>query len=93
MLSTMGTSVHKQHEMAGQCLHSNEEQLVLVHFIPSSSGVVKYGRWPGMCKWVLDHHLAIIGAPGAGKSELIKRLINKVVTHTNRDVILVDGKG
>lgn len=60
---------------------------------PDHIGLVKQQRWLGLSEGVLDQHMFILGAPGAGKSETIKRLIWEVLQQTDRDVFLVDGKG
>jgi Cdc6-like AAA superfamily ATPase len=60
---------------------------------PPHIGVHTQQHWLGLSEAVLDQHLFILGAPGAGKSETIKRLIWEVLQQTDRDVFLVDGKG
>jgi Cdc6-like AAA superfamily ATPase len=60
---------------------------------PQALGIVRQGQFVGVPEWVLDQHLFILGAPGAGKSETIKRFVAEVLAHTERDVYLVDGKG
>jgi hypothetical protein len=60
---------------------------------PQHIGVLKQQHWLGLTEQVLDQHLFILGAPGAGKSEAIKRIIAEVLANTERDVIFVDGKG
>jgi len=41
----------------------------------------------------LNQHILLIGAPGSGKSEAIKHIISEVLSKTDRDVFIVDGKG
>jgi hypothetical protein len=59
----------------------------------SDMGIIKLNRWLAFNEQVLDQNLFILGAPGAGKSETIKRLIWEILHNTQRDLILVDGKG
>lgn len=42
---------------------------------------------------VLNQHILLIGAPGSGKSEAIKKIVAEVLAKTDRDVFVVDGKG
>lgn len=42
---------------------------------------------------ILDHHIFLLGATGAGKSETIKRMVYEILTKTNRNIYFVDGKG
>ena len=46
-----------------------------------------------MAEDLLDQHLFLLGATGAGKSETIKRLVQEILAHTDRDIYFVDGKG
>jgi len=41
----------------------------------------------------LNQHILLIGAPGSGKSEAIKHIISEILSKTDRDVFIVDGKG
>ena len=50
-------------------------------------------RWLQLHEDVLDTHIFLLGATGAGKSETIKRLVVEVMANTSRRVYLVDGKG
>ena len=42
---------------------------------------------------LLNQHLFVLGATGAGKSETIKRILFDVLKNTDRDIYFVDGKG
>lgn len=42
---------------------------------------------------LLSQHILLIGAPGSGKSEAIKHLVGEILSKTERDVFIVDGKG
>lgn len=42
---------------------------------------------------VLNQHLFLLGASGAGKTEAIKRLIYELAASTPRHIFLIDGKG
>ena len=46
-----------------------------------------------MAEDLLDQHLFLLGATGAGKSETIKRLVQQILAYTDRDIYFVDGKG
>ncbi len=62
------------------------------HF-PRGLGILTRRQWLVLHEDVLDQHLFILGAPGAGKSETIKRLLWEILSQTERDVFFVDGKG
>jgi len=62
------------------------------HF-PKHTGVYHADRFIHLDQKALDEHFFVLGTTGAGKSETIKRLIYEVLTKTDRDIILVDGKG
>lgn len=62
------------------------------HF-PPHTGVSYRKSWVALSERLLDQHVFILGSPGAGKSETIKRLSLEILTNTNRDLFLVDGKG
>ena len=42
---------------------------------------------------LLDQHIFLLGATGAGKTETIKRLVLEILARTDRDIYFVDGKG
>lgn len=56
-------------------------------------GVGSVARWLAVEEWLLDQHLFVLGSTGAGKTETLKRLAAEVFEQTDRDLILVDGKG
>ena len=41
----------------------------------------------------LNQHILLIGATGSGKTQAIKHIISEILSKTNRDVFIVDGKG
>ena len=60
---------------------------------PEYIGIRREGNWV-LCKNnILSQHMLLIGSTGAGKSETIKRLIAETLTHTERDIFFIDGKG
>lgn len=56
-------------------------------------GVVRRGQWVLLDEALLNQHMLLIGAPGAGKTETLKRLIVEILRTTDRDIFFVDGKG
>ena len=60
---------------------------------PRELGIFHKHNAVHMAEEVLDQHVFVLGTTGAGKSETLKRLIYEVLTKTDRDVIVVDGKG
>lgn len=61
--------------------------------LPSHLGLRYQRGWLYMAEDLLDQHLFLLGATGAGKSETIKRLVEEILSHTNRHIYFVDGKG
>lgn len=60
---------------------------------PDYIGIRREGNWV-LCKnSIFSQHVLLIGSTGAGKSETIKRLIAETLTHTERDIFFIDGKG
>lgn len=58
------------------------------------SGVWRSGPWIGLEESVLDHHTLVIGTPGSGKTETLKRVIAEVLENLpERDLLVVDGRG
>lgn len=60
---------------------------------PEYIGIRREGNWVLCRNSILSQHLLLIGSTGAGKSETIKRLIAETLTHTERDIFFIDGKG
>jgi hypothetical protein len=60
---------------------------------PSALGVMRESNWISIAERLLDQHMLLIGTTGAGKSEAIKRLALEILSTTDRDLFLVDGKG
>jgi hypothetical protein len=57
------------------------------------NGIHTYKNFIGIEDSLLNEHLFVLGATGAGKTETIRRLIYEVLSKTNRVVIVIDGKG
>lgn len=60
---------------------------------PEYMGVKFDRRWLLLEEGLLDQHLFILGATGAGKTQAIKRLIHEILVSTDRHIYVVDGKG
>ena len=60
---------------------------------PEHVGVKRTNNWLLLHERLLSQHMLILGTTGAGKTETIKRLVAETLRTTNRDIILVDGKG
>lgn len=61
--------------------------------LPEHLGIRYMSEWVALHEDLLDQHLFLLGATGAGKSETIKRLVLEILAQTERDIYLVDGKG
>jgi len=58
------------------------------------AGVWRSGPWIGLEESVLDHHTLVVGTPGSGKTETLKRVIAEVLENLpERDLLVVDGRG
>lgn len=57
------------------------------------NGIHTYKNFIGIEDSVLNEHLFVLGATGAGKTETIRRLLYEVLAKTKRVVIVIDGKG
>ena len=60
---------------------------------PPHLGIYHKNDWIVLSEDVLDQHLFVLGTTGSGKSETIKRLVYEILTATDRNIYLVDGKG
>ena len=60
---------------------------------PAHLGIYHKDDWIVLNEDVLDQHIFILGTTGSGKSETIKRLVYEILTATDRNIYLVDGKG
>jgi hypothetical protein len=60
---------------------------------PEHTGITESAGWLLMDEKVLDQHIFLLGTTGAGKSETIKRLVQEILTATERNLYFVDGKG
>ena len=60
---------------------------------PPSSGVCQSNGWVTLEERLLDEHLFLIGATGAGKTQTILRLVQEILLSTDRHIYIVDGKG
>lgn len=56
-------------------------------------GVRRLRNWIQLDEEMLDQHMLLVGATGAGKSETLKRLVVETLRVGKRDIFLVDGKG
>ena len=61
--------------------------------LPAQLGLQYQEGWLYLAEEMLDQHIFLMGATGAGKSETIKRLVQEILAHTDRDIYFVDGKG
>ncbi len=59
---------------------------------PKDLGVLKQHSLLYLLEDIFFHHMFIHGAPGAGKTVTILRLVAELLTNTECDVYLVDGK-
>ena len=50
-------------------------------------------NWLWLDARLLDQHIFVLGATGAGKSETLKRVIYEILASTDRNIYFVDGKG
>ena len=57
------------------------------------SGITLHKNWYVANENILDQHIFLLGAPGSGKSETLKRIVWEILHNTQRDVFVVDGKG
>lgn len=62
-------------------------------WFPDGLGIEHNLDWLCLSEEVLDQHIFLLGTTGAGKSETIKRLVNEILTATDRNIYFVDGKG
>jgi Cdc6-like AAA superfamily ATPase len=60
---------------------------------PPHLGISLKDDWVVLNEEVLDQHIFVLGTTGSGKSETIKRLVHEILTATDRNIYLVDGKG
>lgn len=56
-------------------------------------GFVARDNWLAIHDGVLNTHAIVVGKPGSGKTEFLKRLIVETIRNTNRRVVFIDGKG
>ncbi|MEM7296993.1 MAG: DUF87 domain-containing protein, partial [Bacteroidota bacterium] len=59
----------------------------------NGNGVEENSGWLQFDQSLLDQHMFVLGATGAGKSETLKRIIYETLVSTDRDVFFIDGKG
>ncbi len=60
---------------------------------PEGSGIHRTNEWILFDEKLINQHMLVLGAPGAGKSQTILRLVAEILTAGERDVFVVDGKG
>ena len=70
--------------MRGDSLPTTEQESIQLH---------QRGSWITCEDRLLDEHLFVLGATGAGKSTSLLRLCAEILEKTDRDLIIVDGKG
>ncbi|MEM7293314.1 MAG: DUF87 domain-containing protein [Pseudomonadota bacterium] len=82
-----------------EMIEAGQGRLRIGRFIKGDSsfaediGIYNRRNWIIIDEKILDQHLFILGATGAGKSETLKRLIWEILVSTERDIYFVDGKG
>ena len=61
--------------------------------LPPHAPLFTVDDWLLLDEKVLNQHMFILGATGAGKTEFLKRLVVETLRSSNRDVFVIDGKG
>jgi hypothetical protein len=65
----------------------------LPHAKKDDVGVHQQRNWIVLDDWLLNEHMFVLGATGAGKSTYLKRLCAEVLKNTDRSLFVIDGKG
>jgi energy-coupling factor transporter ATP-binding protein EcfA2 len=65
----------------------------LPHTKKDDIGIHQRRNWVVLDDWLLNEHMFVLGATGAGKSTYLKRLCAEVLKNTERSVFVIDGKG
>ena len=60
---------------------------------PSHIGIENHNGWIGLENKLLNQHMFVLGTTGAGKTQALLRIIKEVLSNTDRDIYIVDGKG
>jgi hypothetical protein len=61
--------------------------------LPAHAPLTYDNGWLLLDQKVLSQHMFVLGAPGAGKTEFLKRLVVETLRASDRDVFVIDGKG
>jgi energy-coupling factor transporter ATP-binding protein EcfA2 len=65
----------------------------LPHTDKDDIGIHQERNWIVLDEWLLNEHMFVLGATGAGKSTYLKRLCAEVLKNTKRSLFVIDGKG
>lgn len=61
--------------------------------IPNHTGIHHAKGWLYLSEKTLPQHFFVMGSIGSGKSEFLKYLCHQILTNTDYDLFVVDGKG
>ena len=89
----LSTSAERRGEIEGEKTLIKLGSKVRGQAFPPHLGISLKDGWVVLDEDVLDQHLFVLGTTGSGKSETIKRLVYEILTATDRNIYLVDGKG
>jgi len=89
----LSTSAERRGEIDGEKTLIRLGSKVRGQAFPPHLGISLKDDWVVLNEEVLDQHIFVLGTTGSGKSETIKRLVYEILTATDRNIYLVDGKG
>ena len=89
----LSANAEKKSEIEGEKALIRLGSKVRGQAFPDHLGIHQKNDWVVLDEDVLDQHLFVLGTTGSGKSETIKRLVYEILTATDRNIYLVDGKG